>query len=101
MRLIIHAIAFITFFNCGAFCSEAYARVQSFSVVSAYQSESFEVSLNQIKWDGGRYTVAENSLMHNKNNRSTKKPTSAEGSVELIEMIKIAKSKKNAVKSKN
>lgn len=101
MRKIIHTIVFATIVSSDAFCNEQYSHEQSLLVASASYSKYSNFNTKQIRLYENGYKVARNNSIYNKYGRSATKATSPEGSVELIEMIKTAKSKKSAVKLKN
>lgn len=102
MRITIYSIFSAALACSSAFCDEIYfpqIRLHNLSNFSTKYS-FINYRNSQIDQKKGLILLSENSAI-NKFSRPIKKNTSPEGSVELIEMIKTAKSKKEASKSKN
>lgn len=100
MRIIIYSMALIPLLNTSAFCSEPCFRPHRLSAVFSSFSEHSNFNIMQIKHYKNSYQLAKNTFLHKKYGNSSKNTTSPEGSVELIEMIKNAKSKKETVNLK-
>lgn len=102
MRIILYSLSFTLLASFSAFSDEASSLKRRFQAIPSYNNKYLPsyYSNNQNNRTYRFYQISENNEIK-KFSRQIKKNTSSEGSVELIEMIKNAKSKKDARKPKS
>ncbi len=101
MRIILYSFSISVLVFTSAFSEETSSFRPRFKTISNYNIKSLSANYSDVQnyQTTGIYQISANNEVK-KFSHQIKKNTSSEGSVELIEMIKSAKSKKEAGKQK-